>query len=541
MSEWTCRSGPGELLMTAVPKSKMALDTGSGLGIRVTVTGATSDFAKAILPRLCNAPGIAAVLGLGRRACTFRHEKFTYAECDIRDPGIGKFFVHSDVVVHLAFAVEELRDKALMNDINVGGSINVISAAHRAGVKQLIVASSANAYGNPADHLFDETYFPAGDRYCYYAYDKAEVEHYIAWWQYRNPGAMRIVILRPTYVVGREFYNDGIDAMTSNISVIPNAATARFQFLHRDDLAEAFYLAITQRLSGTYNIGPEGWTPVVQLARAHGQRLFSLRSTGIAKPIANALYRLRLLKYSAEWVTNGDPLLNSNLFRAATGWRPSLTSDEAATLMVLYQGRPIVDPAALPRRRVACEKILEPSTEYVREALAADPDLANLFDVNVKSAAHVYHSAGNQTIHVERHSPIDPAREIIVVPAPGTHARFYSHIAGLTDEDVAVSIVDPPGVGLSTGSRGYRISRTVRAVRMLADEIALSTLPVTIINFLDVSGSAPVVPELLSGPRCRRTQARAYPDAVNLTADPLNPTEMAHITRSIRQAVRRAQ
>ena len=162
-------------------------------GLRIAVTGATSDFAAAILPTLFDDPEVDSVVGIARRPARLVHPKLTSVRSDIRSPDLEEIFAGCDAVLHLAFVVEELRDKAETHDINLRGSRNVIDSAYRAGASRVVIASSINAYGaDIAPEPLTENTYPAGDPNRYYFYDKAEVEHYAEWWLRRHPGAMAI-------------------------------------------------------------------------------------------------------------------------------------------------------------------------------------------------------------------------------------------------------------------------------------------------------------------------------------------------------------
>ncbi|MBJ7352285.1 MAG: epimerase, partial [Rhodococcus sp.] len=57
-------------------------------GLRIAVTGATSDFAAAILPRLFEDPEVDTVIGIARRPARITHPKFTSLRSDIRSPDL---------------------------------------------------------------------------------------------------------------------------------------------------------------------------------------------------------------------------------------------------------------------------------------------------------------------------------------------------------------------------------------------------------------------------------------------------------------------
>ncbi|MFI9504227.1 NAD-dependent epimerase/dehydratase family protein [Nocardia sp. NPDC052566] len=493
------------------------------------MTGATSDFGAVVIPRLLEDDRIEEVVGISRRHCGIRHAKFRHVRLDIRDPAIEDAFDGCDTVIHLAFVVSEIRDKKLTDDINIGGSINVLESAARASARHLVITSSVNAYGNPGTRdPLDENTFPMGDRNCYHHHGKAMVEHYVEWWQRRHPYAMRITVLRPTYIVGPHFANDGIAAMAGRFLAIPDANSSSFQYLHEDDLATAYHLVVRQPFSGVFNIAPRETTPVRRLAAMHGQVLADLPMK-LGQPIADLLFALRLSKYSGDWITAGEPPVDASRFRRHTGWAPTLTSDEAAALMLLHRARPILDATFVPRRAQACETVLRPTTEFI----AAQPGVST--PMLRPPEHHQLESPGGATVHVEHHTARrTPSLTVLVVPAPGLHARFYSHLAQDFDDDIDVLIVDQPGTGLSAGPRrAGGPAATARAVERAWRALGRNQLSETIVVMFAIPRGRtwPLYsrPELLTVRGWARTEGRLAAlrrsgfAAVHIEADPLTP------------------
>ncbi len=85
-----------------------------------------------------------------------------------------------DVVLHeaaISSVVKSVDDPLTTNDVNVGGTVNILQASRDAGVKRVLYASSAAVYGNNADVPKKETMMPtpespyavtklAGEYYC---------------------------------------------------------------------------------------------------------------------------------------------------------------------------------------------------------------------------------------------------------------------------------------------------------------------------------------------------------------------------------------
>ena len=84
-----------------------------------------------------------------------------------------------------------------------------------------------------------EDRFPDGNFDKYYYYDKAEVEHYIEWWERRHPDSkMKISRLRPPTVVGPSFDNPMLKLVGGAVAAFPSTAHS-FQLLHQADLASS--------------------------------------------------------------------------------------------------------------------------------------------------------------------------------------------------------------------------------------------------------------------------------------------------------------
>ncbi|WP_084727951.1 NAD-dependent epimerase/dehydratase family protein [Rhodococcoides yunnanense] len=454
--------------------------------LRIAVTGATSDFAKAILPTLLGDDEVESVVGLARRPATLHHEKLSSVRADIRSPELENIFRGCDVVIHLAFVVEELRDKTETHDINQRGSRNVLDSAYRAGVRRLVIASSINAYGAELhDDPIDESYYPAGDPDRYYFHDKAEVEHYAEWWLRRHPGEMTVSMLRPTYIIGPDFSNDGIDQFTGRIAAFPQADKASYQFLHQNDLADAFHRAAKTDLVGPYNVGPHDWTGVRELARMQGQWLFDVPE-GPAIRAANIAFRLGLTPFSGQWVTAGEPVVDSTALHEKTGWSPTLTSRECAAIMILLQGRPILGSEYALTRHDACEAALAPASSIV----------------GTSGGEHVQLTTPTGRVHCEVHpgAGVGHSGGTVVVPVPpGSHARYLTPVArDVSRSGLHVVLLDLPGHGLSTGARGRVTQAEFDAAVAEAIEYARDRFgsPVSVLDLSEVDASEVHAPEM---------------------------------------------
>jgi UDP-glucose 4-epimerase len=434
--------------------------------VRVAVTGIASDFGTVIAPLLFADGDVEEVVGVDLRDPRVSDHKLRFEREDVRSPRMRDLFDGCDAVVHLAFVVSEIHDKELTHSVNLGGSKNVIGAAFEAGVKRLVIASSIASYGVHHDHPIPitEDEFPRGNPDKYYFYDKAEVEHYIEWWERRHPDAeIQITRIRPPFVVGPRFSNPAIDRFCAPSTTVPTETGAvGAQLLWEDDLAAAFYLAARRDASGPFNVGTEDWMSVDQIAELHGQRVRKL-PVKLAAPIVEVLFRLHLSPVSADWVIAGEGIVSAKLIERELGWKARFSSAEAARMLLVQRGRPIL-PGKSERvfeRADAAETALAPMTGHLRSWARTVPGLRDALDGPdeidrmADRVEHVLLPYQDKQLHLEVHATGNGGPAIVFSPGIGGHARFYLPVLGrLCDEGFNVVGIDRPGHGLSEGRRG---------------------------------------------------------------------------------------
>ena len=434
--------------------------------MRVAVTGIASDFGTVIAPLLFADDEVEEVVGIDLRDPRVDDPKLTFEREDVRSERMRTLFDGCEAVIHLAFIVAEIHDKELTHSINLGGSKNVIRACDEAGVKRLVIASSVASYGVHSDHPrpITEDEFPRGNPDKYYFYDKAEVEHYIEWWEHRHPDSkMTITRIRPPVIIGPNFLNPLLDRLSASSNAIPANSATSIQLLWEDDLASAFYLAAKKDAPGPFNVGTEDWISASDLGGLHGQRLRTIPAK-VAAPLIEALFRLRLSPVSADWVVTGEGMVSAERIKASVGWSPRFSTAEAARMLLVQRGRPLLPgrSAGVFARKEVAEEALEPSMSHLRtwsrsvagmrESLEGPEDI----DRMAGRVEHALIPYRDLQVHLEVHAAEDAAAPTIVFsPGMGAYARFYLPVLGkLCDRGFNVVAIDRPGHGLSEGRRG---------------------------------------------------------------------------------------
>lgn len=311
-------------------------------GLRLAITGATGDFGRAMLNWAVHNDDIEEVTVLGRRPLDSRHPKVREAFLDLSGHIDLDPVADYDALIHLAYCVEEPRDKRLAHRVNVLATRTLLDEANRVGVGQLVLTSSANALGVTAcgtGKQLPENSYPAGDENPdhYYFYHKALLEHVANWyWAHGAPGGTKLAVARPCYIVGEHFDNSGLQAFLAKTVIYPSPARSFYQFLWDTDLVDAYATILADELTGIYNIAPADHTSVREICAMTGARLVG-GPLGLLTLGADLLFRLHLSPFSGHWVTRGDPLLDSGLLRSTTAWKPSVGSAEALQRYIVHR------------------------------------------------------------------------------------------------------------------------------------------------------------------------------------------------------------
>lgn len=216
-------------------------------------------------------------LSTGYRENVPAHSDLTFVQGDILDPEtLDRAILGCDRVCHLAAAVGNVRSietPAEDSRINVIGTLHVLDAARKTGIRKFVYSSSAAIFGEPVAMPIGEEHPLAPD--SPYGVSKLAGELHARC--YAKIYEMDVICLRYFNVYGP---NQRYDAYGN---VIPIFATKKRRgepftifgdgeqtrdFVHVDDVAQANFLAATRpNVGGTYNIGSGRSITVNHLAK----------------------------------------------------------------------------------------------------------------------------------------------------------------------------------------------------------------------------------------------------------------------------------
>lgn len=288
--------------------------------MNILVTGAGGYIGGKLVKALCRQEWVDALTGTDIREPSYRHPKYTFDRRDIRHSMDDIFERRNiDTVVHTAYVLSPIHNKGLMEDINKGGTQNVLAASVKAGVKQVLYTSSTTAYGFYPDNdvpLTEESPLRGNDDLTY-AKNKKEIEGIFKEFGSAHPD-IAVSIVRPCFVVGPGFNNPMAEYLQKKLVMMP-AKALPWQFVHEDDLIHVMVLLLEKRIKGAFNVTGEGTMTFPEMV----ERLGNIRIPvpwPVIYPLNNIAWHLRMrfmTKFPSPamrmmvcpWITSSEKLV----------------------------------------------------------------------------------------------------------------------------------------------------------------------------------------------------------------------------------------
>jgi nucleoside-diphosphate-sugar epimerase len=233
-----------------------------------------------------------------------------------------------DVVFHNVAQVPLAKDRALFDEVNVGGTANVLVAAREARVAKVVHTSSSAVFGIPEHNPVTE----ATPGRPLEAYGRAKLRAEILCHDAIASG-LDVTIVRPRTVLGHgrlgviallfEFVADGAPVF------LLGGGNNRYQLVHAADLADACLRAGDRAGPAVYNIGALEFGTMRETLQAlvdHAQTGSRLRSLPVApaRLAMRSLAALGLVPFAPyHWLLYSESLyFDSTLARTELGWEP---------------------------------------------------------------------------------------------------------------------------------------------------------------------------------------------------------------------------
>jgi nucleoside-diphosphate-sugar epimerase len=325
-------------------------------GAVVAVTGAATGLGAAVVAQLRRLPRVGRVVGVDATiAAEPAGDEGTVAELtwhalDPVDPRLTTAFDGVDAVVHLAVDLMPDRDRTGQRQRNTRAAQTVLTAAFAAGVRQVVLVTSAMVYGARADNpvpLPDDAPLRAVPE-ANAVGDLLEVERNAAQARRTHRG-LRVAVLRPAVVLGAGDREPLAALLSAPRLLRIRGVAGHWQFCHLADLAAAVEIAALDGFDGAANVGCEGWLDAAELEHVTGRRGLELPER-VALGSAERLHRLGLTPAPpSELAYLIHPWVVDTARLRAAGWKPSYTNAEAVRRHLAdlsERDRPRLDPKA---------------------------------------------------------------------------------------------------------------------------------------------------------------------------------------------------
>ena len=245
----------------------------------IMITGASGYIGQQLARELSGNAAVRKIVGLDIQPPRENISKFIFIRRDVREP-VNDIFKdhHIDVVIHTAFILPPIHNTKLMEDININGTRNILSASLEAGVSQFIYTSSTTAYGFHPDNacpLTEQSPLRGNDDLIY-CKTKKEIESSIRIQDLsvRYPDTA-ITIVRPCFVVGPGFNNPLARYLQKRVVFLPRK-TKPIQYVHEDDLIRIICLLMEKKEAGIYNVAADGLMTFEEMVSILGNRTIYL-------------------------------------------------------------------------------------------------------------------------------------------------------------------------------------------------------------------------------------------------------------------------
>ena len=322
--------------------------------VRYLITGGSGYIGGRLTEVLAAREETERIVDVDLRPPALAQPKTEFFKADVRDRAAIRNLLERheiDCLIHLAFILNPIRDEALMYDVDVNGTQATLNAAADAGTGQVLVTSSATAYGafpdNPKPIAEDWPVRGAPD--FSYAKHKADADRICQLWALEHPDKV-MTIVRPCIVFGPNVDNFISRGFTRGPFVpVLDGHDEEFQLVHEDDMVTALIALLDGKAEGAFNLAGDGTMTWREAGEITGQRVreISLKSM---KRLAGAMWKLRVPRAEAPagnydfvrypWVVSTEKL------KSQTGWSPEYETRRCFEVTMRAKGKlPVEGPA----------------------------------------------------------------------------------------------------------------------------------------------------------------------------------------------------
>jgi UDP-glucose 4-epimerase len=298
--------------------------SGKIVGIRsekIVVIGIHTILGELLIDRLEKNPEVAEYYAVDLHPPRSKKwKKMHFIKLDLVDPGAdGRLAkkleeINASLVAHTALKNNPSLNWAAAHELEVIGTLNIVSACKAAKIRKLVFCSTTAVYGaspkNP--NYIDETHPLDPHPDAHFIRDKVEAEKQIAH-LYKAAPEILVTVLRFALIVGPKSKNYFTELFRRPIVPTLLGYDPLMQFVHEKDAGNALEEAVLRDHAGIFNIAGSGVIPLSYALREAGK--FSLPvAPFLAYPLVQVLWNLQLVSVPGRlldyfrylWVADGE-------------------------------------------------------------------------------------------------------------------------------------------------------------------------------------------------------------------------------------------
>lgn len=305
--------------------------------MKLAITGVSGYFGRIAVSALEAESAVSQIVGLDVTPPVYSSGKLRFVRMDVRSPDLARCLKDAEIdsLLHLAWIFNPTHNRRFMYDVNINGTVNVMTACRDAGAKHIVFAGSTTCYGAHADNTewLDEDAPLRGNPDFPYTHHKVQVETLCDEFEKASPDIL-VTRLRVCIVLGKQ-----VDNFIRTLILMRGFRHPRvrgynpaIQFLHEDGLGSLLHQVILERPGGVYNVAPDDAMPVAQIAEVCHNPFFECPYWAL-RPLAKMLWSFRLLPVPTSYLpfimyrwTASNAKIKHRL-----GWRPRYTTRDALT------------------------------------------------------------------------------------------------------------------------------------------------------------------------------------------------------------------
>lgn len=252
--------------------------TNDGCMKAIAITGTRGFIGGMLLQALLRRPHPPHVIAIDVSPPTGISGPFTFFPCDLTSPSAAQQLAdflrtnHCDTLVHAAVHSQPKRNEEFSHELLAIGTMYLLHAVKASGVKKLIVSSTTEVYGAYPDNpnFLTEEHPLRGKRLSGFLRDKVAVEQQCAAFAEHCRG-VTVTVLRPCTILGPQIRSYKTHLLKEEAIPTVMGYDPLVQFVHEEDVLQAFLLAIRRKAPGAYNIVGDGVLPLSRALRLIGK------------------------------------------------------------------------------------------------------------------------------------------------------------------------------------------------------------------------------------------------------------------------------